>query len=165
MLSILQENFKEQQRNPNDVFCEDDFAHPDFKRKLSDYLLGVLKEQLLFYYDQSEFELFLKFFEYLQGRHAFTYKEYIKAYSSVVEHIQSNNKIKPLFFDTPDTFLQFLYDLNILCYIEETQQERFFRWCFRERSPSNLSPKVKANLRYEVHYAIQKALNLGKSYC
>ena len=165
MLGILQENFKEQNKNPNDVFSKEDFAHPIFRRKQSDYLLGVVKDQLLFYYNISEFELFLKFFEYLNGRYAFTYNEYLNAYSSCVDFILENKKEKPPFFETPDTFLQFLYDLNILCYVEETQNERFFRWCFKQRSLSNISPKVKTHLRYEIHYGFSKALNLGKSYC
>lgn len=165
MLRILQENYIEQEKDPNGVFSENDFASPIFKRKLSDYFLGRVKDHLLFYYSSSDFKLFLKFFEYLNGSYAFTYNEYLNAYASFIDFINENKKIKPIFFETPDVFLQFLYSLNIMCYVEETQSERFFRWCFREISLSNISPEVKTHLRYEIHYGFSKALNLGKRYC
>lgn len=166
MLSILKEEFKEKgETDVNRVFSAEDFAHPNFQNKLSDYLLGLIKDQLLFYYDISEFELFLKFFEYLNGSYAFTYNEFLTSYNSFIEFLSTNKKRKPNFFETPDIFLQFLYSLNILCYIEETQKGRLFRWCFREKSLSNISPKVKTHFRYEIHYGFSKALNLGGSYC
>ena len=164
MLSILQENFINQNKDPNDVFSEKDFAHPDFRRKLSEYLLGEVKDQISFYHSTSDYELFLKFFEYLNGSYEFSYETYLFAYSSFIEFISENKKEKPVFFETADKFLQFLYDLNILCYVEETIDEPFIRWCFRERNFSNISPKVKTHSRYEIHYGFSKALNLGKRF-
>jgi len=162
MLSILQENFIEQNKDANYVFSEKDFDNPNFKRKLSEYLLGEIKDQISFYYSSSDYELFLKFFEYLNGSYKFTYEEYVDAYLSFIKFISENEKTKPAFFETADEFLQFLYALNILCYVEETLDEQFMRWCFRERNFSNISPKVKTHLRYEIHYGLQKALNVGK---
>jgi len=161
MLRILQENHIEQ-NSTNDVFNEKDFDHPTFRRKLSDYLLGEIKDHLAFYYSNEDYELFLKFFEYLNGSYAFSYTEYLTAYDAFIKFITENKKEKPVFFETPDIFLQFLYDLNILCYVEETFDEQFMRWCFRERSISIISPKVKTHMRYEIHYGFSKALNLGK---
>ena len=162
MLTILQENFIEQNKDANYMFSEKDFDNPDFKRKLSEYLLGEIKDQISFYYSTSDYELFLKFFEYLNGSYTFTYEEYVDAYLSFIEFISENEKAKPVFFETADRFLQFLYDLNILCYVEETLDEHFMRWCFRERNFSNISPKVKTHLRYAIHYGFRGALNLGK---
>lgn len=162
MLTILQENFIEQNKDANYVFSEKDFDHPDFKRKLSEYLLGEIKDQISFYYSTSDYELFLKFFEYLNGSYKFTYEEYADAYLSFIKFISENEKAKPAFVETADRFLQFLYDLNVLCYVEEALDEHFMRWCFRERNFSNISPKVKTHSRYEIHYGFQKALNLGK---
>lgn len=164
MIGLLQENFIDQNRDANDVFSDKDFAHSDFKRKLSEYLLGEVKDHFSFYYSASDYELFLKFFEYLNGSYKFTYRTYLYAYSSFIEFISENEKEKPVFFETADKFLQFLYDLNILCYVEETIDETFIRWCFRERNFSNISPKVKTHLRYEIHYGFSKALNLGKPF-
>ena len=50
---------------------------------------------------------------------------------------------------TPEEFLQFLYDLNVIAFIERTEdaaaygdsseEKKFTRWCFRERGPANIS--------------------------
>ncbi|KAF5421524.1 MAG: hypothetical protein C5S44_06405, partial [Candidatus Methanocomedens sp.] len=162
MLNVLQENFIELGSDINRVFSEKDFDDPYFKRKIADYLLGEVKDHLSFYYSSEDYESFLKFFEYLNGAFRFTYAEYISAYSEFEEYLHDNSKEKPPYFETPDKFLQFLYDLNIICYIEDTHDESFIRWCFRERNYSNISPKVKTKSRYEIHYGIQKALNVGK---
>lgn len=71
-------------------------------------------------------------------------------------------KKPPEFMKNPQEFLQFLYDLNIICFIEYAGEERFFRWCFLERTASNISPKVKAEMEYEIHYGLANALNTGK---
>jgi len=65
-------------------------------------------------------------------------------------------------------FLQFLYELNVICYIEkdatnDAEQERFIRWCFRERTLSNMAPKVRVGVEYEIFYGLSKALNVGRS--
>jgi hypothetical protein len=162
MLTILKENFIEQNKNPSLVFSEKDFNHADFKRKLSEYLLGEVKDQMSFYYSFSDYEVFLKFFEFLNGTYKFTYEEYIEAYLDLSRFISENEMEKPAFCETADKFLQFLYDLNILCYVEDAGDEILFRWSFRERDYSNISPKVKTHKRYEIHYGFSKALNLGK---
>lgn len=162
MLKVLQENFIELGSDPNRVFSEKDFNDPYFKRKIAEYLLGQVKDYLSFYYSSEDYESFLKFFEYLNGAHEFTYNEYLSAYSEFEQYLHNNSKDKTPHFETSDKFLQFLYDLNIICYFEDTCDESFMRWCFRERNYSNISPKVKTKSRYMIHYGIQKALNVGK---
>jgi hypothetical protein len=64
---------------------------------------------------------------------------------------------------SPLDFLQFLYDLNIICYVETPVQDKpYVRWCFRERSYANIAPKVKEGLKYEIFYGLAKALNVGQ---
>jgi hypothetical protein len=41
-------------------------------------------------------------------------------------------------------------------------EESFISWSFRERNPTNISPKVKAEAVYEIHYGLRNALNTGK---
>ena len=164
MVMILQENFIEKRRPSVDVFCQDDFDHVDFRRKYADYMLGEVKDYLSFYYAPSDYELFLKFFEHLRGSRRFTYEEYLSAYRSFMAYVNSNPVKCPAFFDSADTFLQFLYELSIICYVEETEVEPFARWCYRERSYANVSPKVKVGLRYEIHYGVGKALNVGRRF-
>ncbi|MCQ1537368.1 funZ protein [Methanosarcina sp. KYL-1] len=162
MLNILQENFTIKGKKTDEVFSIDDFEDPDFKDKLSNYFLGEIKDQLSFYYSKDEYEHFLKFFEFLKGKHKFPYDQYLRAYSNFCEYLSDNNYKKPSFCESADTFLQFLYDLNIICYKDETYNEDFMRWCFRERNYANISPKVKKDSEYIIHYGMRKALNLGK---
>lgn len=164
MLSILQENFKDQKKDPNRVFSGEDFFNIEFVRKYSEYLLGEIKDQLSFYYTTNDYELFLKFFEYLKGKSKFTYEEYIVAYQAFVKYLDSNAIKRPKFFEAPDVFLQFIYELNVIFYIEKVSSGNFIRLCLRERNPTNISPKVKTHQTYQVHYGLIEALNLGKKY-
>ena len=164
MLKILQENFIQQKRRQNELFREIDFDAPIFRRKYSEYLLGEVKDHLSFYHGPSDYELFLKFFEYLSGKPRFTYEEFIFAYDCLITYLERNEIKRPQFFEAPDIFLQFLYDANVICYAEDTEEGPYISWCFRDRNYSNIYPKVKSGLRYEVHYGLGKALNLGKSF-
>lgn len=142
-------------------FKEEKYNNYSFQNKYSEYLMGGIKDQLSFYYDESDYNAFLKFFNFLGGVDQFTYKEYLKAYNEFTEFIINNHTDIPKFVESENDFLQFLYDSNILCFIEDIEGERFFRWCYRERSPSNISPKVSPNAVYRIHYGLTKALNVG----
>jgi len=163
MLKLLQQLLIQENRNPQEVFRKGDFDNLEFRREYGDYLAGEIKDSLSFYHTAEEYDLFLKFFEYLEGKWEFNYEEYIQAYGDFIRFLESNKFKKPTFFESADTFLQYLYELNVLCYIEETvDAEPLFRWCFRERSNANISPKLKTHVRYRIHYGLRKAFNLGK---
>jgi hypothetical protein len=164
ILSIHKENFIEQGRNPNDVFKWTDFTDPAFTRKYSDYLLGEVKDHISFYYDQKDYESFLKFFQFLNGKNEFNYETFCEAFKQFIKFLKRNKLTIPTFCDTPDNFLQFLYDLNILSYIVYTQDRPFFGWCNRERSLSNIAPKVRTHVFYKIHYGLMKSLDLGKKF-
>jgi hypothetical protein len=161
MVQILQEEFNNKPGSSMAVFTEQLFDSHEFQNKYSEYLMGSIKDQLSFYYNNADYNMFLKFFNFLEGKHEFHYDEYTQAYQKFTDFILNNHNEIPEFIETQDTFLQFLFDTNILCYIEELDREPFFRWCYRERSPSNISPKVKPNEKYRIHYGLHKALNVG----
>jgi len=161
MVQVLQEEYKAKFSSSKEVFTEKLFDSNEFQNKYSEYLMGGIKDQLSFYYNNADYNMFLKFFTFLEGKHEFSYEEYIKAYNIFTDFVLNNHTDIPEFIETQDTFLQFLFDTNILCYIEELDREPFFRWCYRERSPSNISPKVKSGEKYRIHYGLHKALNVG----
>lgn len=161
MIQILQETAIEKHKKSIDIFLEEDFDSNSFINKYSEYLMGGIKDQLSFYYSPKDYEMFLKFFNYLNGKGAFSYEDYLQAYKLFTSYILEHHDDIPEFVETPDNFLQFLYDTNIICYIEYLDEKTLFRWCYRERDPSNISPKVKLNVTYNVHYGLMKALNLG----
>lgn len=135
----------------------------DFKETYSELLLMGIKDQLSFYYTEREYQLFRNFFMYLKGHCEFDYEYFKKAFLNYKKNIMSEGGVEPQFVDTPDRFLQFLYDMNVLSYKEVTDRGEFFRWCYRERAISNLSPQVEIGGQYVVHYGLRKALNLGRA--
>ena len=162
MLRILQEIIIDSGELGKESFSFSDIDAVGFRNKASDYLLGEVKDQILFYYSNDEYEMFLKFFEFLYGKTKFDYDEYENAFQQIIDYMSRGKHGRPQFMRSSSQFLQFLYDLNVICYIEESERgERFTRWCFRERSYSSIAPKVKTNEAYEVHYGLWRALNLG----
>jgi hypothetical protein len=143
------------------------FDKDDFENSLhnySNYLLGEIKDQLQFEYTDQDYESFLQFFQYLNGRKHFSYTQFLDSYRKFIIYLKDNSIHIPRFFETAETFLQFLYELNIICYIEKSEQldSDFQRWCFRERHYANLNPKVKTNVDYNIHNGIARSLNIGR---
>jgi hypothetical protein len=161
IVQILQEEFIEKRRADSDVFSEADLDANDFKTKYSEYLMGGIRDQLAFYYNDKDYEMFLRFFSFLEGRSEFDYEQYVAAYNKFTEYILNHHDNIPEFVERPDKFIQFLYDTNIICHIDDTELEPLFRWCYRERGPSNIAPKVDLEKRYRIHYGLNKALNVG----
>jgi cold shock CspA family protein len=143
-------------------FTERNLTSPEFRRAFGIYMLGEIKDSLSFYYDEAQYQLFLKFFEYLDGANRFDYSKFINAYAQFMIFVGDQKLKIPDFMGSAEDYLQFLYDQNILSYIEGTEDKPFIRWCFIERSHSNISPKVKTHSNYEIHYGLANALNTGK---
>jgi len=163
MLGILQENVALGGKTDRDSFSPKDIGLPEFRNKYSEYLLGEIKDHLLFYYSLQDYEEFLKFFEFLEGSVRFSYKKFLGAFNDFDKDIASRVRSKPPFMESANAFLQFLFTLNVISYLEESEDgHTFIHWCFRERSYSNISPKVKTYERYEIHYGLAPALNIGK---
>ena len=165
MLLLLQEKHISTSNSQNQVFSFNDFDNSVFKRNYSNYLLGEVKDQLSFYYSNAEYEMFLKFFVFLKGKNKFSYKEYLEAYKNLEIYLNQINMDIPKFMANSSDFLQFLYELNIICYIERTEaNEPFIHWSFKDRTYSNISPKVKEGQEYEIFYGLAKALNTGQRF-
>ena len=144
----------------------EDFNDPSFRDAHADYLLGEIRDQLLFYYSQDEFDLFLQFFSQLRGKRRFSYDELVDAFNEFVTECSSTGKVLPQFFESANVFLQFIYEQNVICFKERDPEdenaEPFMRWCFRERTLSNMAPKVRIGVEYEIFYGLSKALNVGR---
>lgn len=165
MMTIIQDNLKNDKQRKIPIVDQLDFENAEFRNQYSDYLLGEIKDYLAFYHSDKDYELFLKFFEFLNGRANFVYDEFMHCYEEFALHIEKNNLEAPKFFESSNNFLQFLFDLNIICYIEDTEDfEPHIHWSFRERTYSNINPKVKEGVRYSIHYGLQKAFNTGKKF-
>lgn len=164
MLSILQDISK-QAKKDNKYIKYSEFDNPEFKRAYSEYLLGEVRDHLTFYYGEEEYNLFLRFFKHLNGKHRFSYEEYLLTYDNFIKSVSKSSATIPKFMSTAGDFLQFLYDLNVLSYIEYPVQDKpYMRWCFRQRSYGDISPKVKEGCDYQIFYGLYKALNVGQEF-
>jgi hypothetical protein len=150
------------QKNDNRVVSLADFKDDLFLKSYSEYLMGGIKDQLAFYYSTEDFTMFLHFFKCLYGKSEFSYNEYLTAYNEFTEYFLTHHNEVPEFTEEPDKFLQFLYDTNVLCYIDQSEYgEPFFSWCYRDRSMFSFFPKVKLHVRYRIHYGLHKSLKVG----
>ena len=164
MLAILQ-GISKQGKVTKKYFKYEMFDNTEFKRVYSEYLLGEVKDHLTFYYGEEEYNLFLKFFKHLNGRNKFSYEEYLAHYGEFYKSISSSSATIPKFMSTASDFLQFLYSLNILSYIEYPVEDKpYIRWCFRQRSYGDINPKVKEGCDYQIFYGLYKALNVGQEF-
>jgi cold shock CspA family protein len=166
MMSVLQKIIKKKREGAAYV-TSDDFNDPTFRDAYANYLLGEIKDQLLFYYSHEEYDLFLQFFPHLRGKRTFTYSEFLDAFNEFVTDSNEARKQLPRFFENADVFLQFLFEQNVICYkeIDDSGQpgaKVFMRWCFRERNLTNPSPQVRNGVEYEIFYGLSKALNVGR---
>ncbi len=176
MLGYMQKHYTASLKPIDGVFSFDDFISKDVMKDYSEYILGEITDQLRFYYSQGDYDIFIKFFEYLRETKnvitdekdkwnlTFTYSMFEKAYDRLIVHIKANDFVKPRFYESIDTFLQFLYELNIICYIDKTGGGPIYRWCFRERSHANIRPKIRTKSIYSIHHGVARALRFGVKY-
>lgn len=141
-----------------EVFTRDSFYK--IQREYSDYLLGEVKDYLSFYYSTVDFDEIVNFFAYLNGDSDFSWEQFKFAFHVHKKNSARNNAINDI-SSSPEDFLQFLYSINIIGYIEKKDFKVFVHYCFRDRTPVKLRPRVKYGLDYTVHPGLQRALLLS----
>ncbi|MCD0419759.1 hypothetical protein LOC51_21300 [Rubrivivax sp. JA1024] len=165
LLAVFQSRSIARQIGNRSEFDEHMIRDNELRETYSRYLLGEVRDSLSFYYQSGEFELFRQFFEFLvdhvdRRSRTFTYKAYVSAYEKTIEYIKRNEFDVPVIFETADMFLQVLYELNVIGFLEEgyTPGVIINRWSFRERSFANIRPKVTTGVVYRLHFGIARAL-------
>jgi hypothetical protein len=163
IITIVQymQKIQEQKKPNQDKFLQAIFNSSEFRDAYSQYLMGGIKDQLAFYYTDDDYQLLMYFLSLFKGHSRFDYDYYGEQYNHFTDYIFNKANELPEFIDTKEMFLQFLYEANIICYIDQGERESLFRYCYRERNIANLTPKIELNKRYEFHYGLIKALNLG----
>ena len=133
-------------------------------REFSDYLLGEVKNYAAFYMRQEDFNKYLKFFQYLDGKPRFTMDEFRDAFGNFKGWANGEKFYATDYLRDAESLLQLLYDVNVIGYSEATfnDGETFFHWSYRERSVNNVAPKVKTTGILMLNPGISKALDIGK---
>ena len=162
-LSIFKKHMPQHEQKNSSFFPKSYLDNRSISNEYAEYLLGELKDQLSFYYSDQEYEDFLQFFEFLYGKTRFDYELYVKAFEEFLTDLESRNRKAPSFMETANKFLQFLYEMNVISYLESDNTQRsYIHWCFRERSTGKIAPKIRTHCVYEVHYGLVPALNMGR---
>ncbi len=146
------------------IFFKKIFDSDNFQNKYSEYFMSSLKDQLSFYYSDSDFEHFIKIFDYFK-KSSFDFSEYEKNYDKFIEYILENAKEIPEFVDDSKKLLQLLYESNIIMAVETNERNKtFFHFSYREKDLANINPKVPIgeNITYRFHYGLYKRNKIGK---
>lgn len=138
------------------------YTSDEFQNAYSEYFLGSLKDQLSFYYSEEDYRYFKKFFDFFEKKPDFTFQEYQTIYDQFVDYVCDNARDIPNFMEDPKTFLQLLYDCNVIAAIENNGQ--YFHFSYREKSPTNIAPEVPygEKISYRFHYGLYKKTHMGR---
>lgn len=161
ILSLIQEIMIERELGEKQLFDYDTYNSDRFQNSYSEYFLSSLKDQLSFYYSEEDYKHFRKFFDYFDDPQ-FSFDQYQTVYKEYVDYVLENAKEIPQFVEDPKTFMQLLYDSNIVAAIEG--DGRYFHFSYREKSPSNIAPEVpyEKNITYRFHYGLYKKAKMGR---
>jgi hypothetical protein len=150
-------------RGGSNRFESDIVRHADYTKEYSDYLLGEVRDYADFYMEQEDFFLYIKFFQYLNGKGEFTFDEFASAYERFKRWISGESVRATEYLRDAEALLQFFFDVNIIGYREDMgdEQEKFVHFSFRERTLTNIAPKVKTSALLVVNPGVAKALDIG----
>lgn len=165
-IKILIDIYKRNGQAEKSCFSSNATADTEFVDNYSDYLLGEVKNYSNYYLTNADFEIYISFFQHLNGAKQFGYTDFDMAFNSFKSDIRTNQITDKKYLDNAEMLLQFLYDVNVIGYKEtpEDGSAGFFHWSFRERSQSKIMPRVKVNCQYMIHPGIAKSLNIGKKF-
>lgn len=153
-------------------FHGDYFTHkssidsPEFRRELANYYINEAKDWCLYQYTAKQFETIIYFFDFIKGRIQFTYNEYCSYFDIYAKKaIELESDAISEFLLDRDVFLQLLFDMNFICYVDyDYLNNPYYKFSYREKSFSNLHPKIRLNSNYKIHPAIARGLNVGRTY-
>lgn len=150
-------------RGGSNSFSSEIVRHPDYTKEYSDYLLGEVRDYADFYMEQEDFFLYIKFFQYLNGKGEFTFAEFTSAYDRFKLWISGEKVRATEYLRDAEALLQFFFDVNVIGYREDMgdEQEKFVHFSFRERTLTNIAPKVKTSALLVINPGVAKALDIG----
>lgn len=150
-------------RGNENRFSSDIVRNPDFTREYADYLLGEVRNYSAFYMEQEDFFLYIKFFQYLDGKPEFKFDDFSRAFERFKDWIRGETVKATEYLRDPEALLQFFYDINVIGYREMVGEdaEKFFHFSFRERTLTNIAPKVKVSGILMINLGVSKALDIG----
>lgn len=164
ILKIQKELMEKREIANRRTFSEEVFEDDDFQNIYSEYFLGSLRDQLIFYFSEKEFSLITDFIEAIPGR-SFSFYEFRTAFIKYGEKLcETENEIPQFMVDSKEC-LQFLYDSNIIfAIVNPREPDEEFYLSYREKKHTNIAPKVPIgeNVEYRFHYGLYKQTKKGR---
>ena len=158
-LQLMQDSVKRNEVDKS-VFSKESFF--DCQRNFSEYLLGEVKDYLSFYYSNVDFDEIAGFFSEFGGNNTFSWRQFQNAFERRKTQLSGIDFTLDNAPASPEAFLQFLYSINIIGYLEpDDGGGHFVHYCFRDRTTAKLRPKARTGLQYSVHPGLQRALLVG----
>lgn len=146
-----------------DKFDPEIVRNSDYTKEFADYLLGEVRDYADFYMGQEDFDLYIKFFQYMNGRGEFSFEDFSSAYRRFKKWMAGEKVRATEYLRDPEALLQFFFDVNIIGYREDVgdERERFVHFSYRERTLTNIAPKVKISATLVINSGVAKALDIG----
>lgn len=147
--------------------CKEKVNRTVFERsakQFSDYLYGEVKDFSRFYFSDETFNLIERFFSEVQQLGQLTYADFLRVHEIFIRKVKGGPDATALDarVEDADLFLQILYSSNIICWRAKNDFGTVDDyWAFRERSATQLDPKVGLYQEYAVHYGLRRALRLN----
>lgn len=142
------------------------FRYHDFQKILanySEYLKGELKDYMLIYMSEEDYNNFYNFFDLFRNV-KFSYEEFCEIHKMYLKELKELKRKIPYHMETPAETLQLLYDSNIICSEEKVLKNGKYKnqmsWSYKERNYANIQPEVKRRSSYRFHSAYAKAFRI-----
>ncbi len=140
----------------------DVIRNAQFTKEYADYMLGEARNFAGFYMTQSDFDKFIKLFQYFDGRSDFEIQDFREAFNGFKNWINGESVSAVEYIRDPEALLQFFYDVNIIGYRENVGEgDRHYHFAYRERTLTNVAPKLKHGASMMINPGIAKALDIG----
>ena len=164
-LKVMQKRLIDADAGSDDSFTAQVFRDKEIRKQFSHYLLGEVRDNLSFYYKSEQFEILLRFFDFLgdyvdRQHRSFSYGDFLQAFDKLTRSCGTEPAdIAGSVLESRHT-TSFLYEMNTICYRIDSPNDKYptTRWCFRERSFANIRPKVKSGCRSVMHYGVARSL-------
>lgn len=154
---------KQLKRGHENQVSTDILRNPHFTREYADYMLGEVRNYAAFYMPPGDFNRYIKFFQYLDGRSEFSFSDFSLAFNQFKNWLNGEHLSAIEYVRDPEALLQLFYDVNLIGYREEVGEdgEQHYHFAFRERTLTNVAPQVKTTGSLIINPGVAKALDIG----
>ena len=157
-LTLMGKSYKTPERAQLVSFKKEIFDERSITKDYSSYLMQEIRDQLSFYYTNSEYQQFLDFNNGYLGKfldkreRTVSYEDFLTAHSEYLAYNLRNGIQTVPTFSTADQTLQFMFDLNVLGYTEtkvfrDGNVRKFSNYSFVQRDSQTSALKCQAMAR------------------